>query len=44
MELTAPSNKNSANLDSSKLKIKQWRCVQFPCTLRKIYVPNLGYL
>ena len=29
--------KNSANLDSFKLKIKQWRCVECPCTLCKGY-------
>ena len=27
--------KNSANLDSFKLKIKQWRCLECPCTLCK---------
>ena len=36
--------KNSANLDSFKLKIKQWRCLECPCALRKTYLPNLGYL
>ena len=36
--------KNSANLDSFKLQIKQWRCLEFPCTLCKTYLPNLGYL
>ena len=36
--------KNSANLDSFKLKIKQWRCAECPCTLCKTYLPNLGYL
>ena len=34
--------KNSVNLDSFKLKINQWRCVECPCTLCKIYLPNLG--
>ena len=36
--------KNSANLDSFKLKIKQWRCAECPCTLCKTYLANLGYL
>ena len=36
--------KNSANLDSFKLKIKQCRCLECPFTLRKTYLPNLGYL
>ena len=36
--------KNSANLDSFKLKIKQWHCAECPCTLCKTYLPNLGYL
>ena len=36
--------KNSVNLDSFKLKIKQWRCVECPCTLCKTYIPSLGYL
>ena len=36
--------KNSADLDSFKLKIKQWRCIEFPCTLCKTYLSNLGYL
>ena len=35
--------KNSTNLDSSELKIKQWRCLECPCTLCKTYLPNLGY-
>ena len=25
--------KNSVNFDSFKLKIKQWRCLECPCTL-----------
>ena len=36
--------KNSANLDSFKLKIMQWRCLACPFTLSKTYLPNLGYL
>ena len=36
--------KNSANFDSSKFKIKQWRCLECLCTLSKIYLLNLGYL
>ena len=36
--------KNSGNLDSFKLKAKQWCCLECPCTLSKIYLPNLGYL
>ena len=36
--------KKLANLDSFKLKIKQWGCVKCPCTLCKTYLPNLGYL
>ena len=36
--------KNSANLDFSKLKIKQWRYLECPCTLSKTHFPNLGYL
>ena len=36
--------KNSANLVSFKLKIKQWRCLECTCTLCKTYLPNLGYL
>ena len=36
--------KNSANLDSFKLKIKQWRCKEFPRNLCKTYLPNLGSL
>ena len=36
--------KNPANLDSFKLKIKQWSCAECPCTLCKTYLPNLGYL
>ena len=36
--------KNSENLDSFKLKIKQWRCLECPCTLCKTYLPDLGYL
>ena len=36
--------KNLANLDSFKLKIKQWGCVKCPCTLCKTNLPNLGYL
>ena len=43
-KLLPPRIKNSANLDSFKLKIKQWRCVKCPCTLCKIYLPNIGYL
>ena len=35
--------KNSANLDSFKLKIKQWRCLECSCTISKTYLPNLGY-
>ena len=44
MELTAHQIKNSANLGSFKLEIKQGRCLECPCTLFKIYLPNLGYL
>ena len=33
--------KNSANLDSFKLKFKQWRCLERPCTLCKTYLPNI---
>ena len=29
--------KNSTNLDSFKLKIKQWRCLECSCTLCKTY-------
>ena len=36
--------KNLANLDSFKLQIKQWHCVECLCTLCKTYLPNLGYL
>ena len=36
--------KNSVNLDSFKLKIKQWPCLECPCTLCKTYLLNLGYL
>ena len=36
--------KNSANLDFLKLNIKPLRCLECPCTLCKIYLPNLGYL
>ena len=33
--LLPPQIKNSANLDSFKLKIKQWRCVEYPCIFCK---------
>ena len=36
--------KNSASLDSFKLKNKQECCVECPCILCKTYLPNLGYL
>ena len=36
--------KNSATSDSFKLKIKQWRCLECPCTLCKTFFLNLGYL
>ena len=36
--------KNSTNLNSFKLKIKQWCCPERPCTLCKTYLPNPGYL
>ena len=36
--------KNSANLDSLKLKLEEWRCLECLCTLCKIYLPNLGHL
>ena len=32
--------KNSANLDSFKLKIEQWCCLECPFTLSKTYLPN----
>ena len=36
--------KNSASLDSIKLKNKKWCCVECPCILCKTYLPKLGYL
>ena len=36
--------KTFENLDFFKLKIKQWRCLECPCLLSKIYLPNLSYL
>ena len=44
MELRPCEIKNLANLDSFKLKIKQWRCLESPCALCKTYLPSLGYL
>ena len=34
--------KYSANFDSFKLEIQQWRCLECPCTLCKTYLTNLG--
>ena len=36
--------KNSANLDSFKVKIQQCHCIECPGTLSKTYLLNLGYL
>ena len=36
--------RNSANLNSLKLKVKKWRYLECPCTLCKIYLRNLRYL
>ena len=36
--------KVSANSYYFRLTIKQWRCLECPCTLCKIYLPNLRYL
>ena len=36
--------KNSTNLDSFKLEIKQWRFLECSCTLCKTYLQNLGYV
>ena len=36
--------RKTKNLDSFKLKIKQWRCLECPCTLSKTFLPNPGYL
>ena len=41
---TDRNGRNSANLNSFKLKIKQWHCLECSCTLCKTYLPNLGYL
>ena len=32
--------KNSANLDSFKFKIKQWRCLECPCTFCKAFTES----
>ena len=35
--------KYSAHLNSFKSKIKHWHCLEYPCTLCKTYLQNLGY-
>ena len=36
--------KNSRSLNIFKQKIKIWIPLKCPCTLCKLYVPNLGYI
>ena len=36
--------KRCDNLISFKQKIKSWRPENCPCTLCKVYIPNLGYI
>ena len=38
--LLPPEIKNSGNLDSFKFKIKQWRCLECPCTFCKTFTES----
>ena len=36
--------KNSKSVNSFKKKIKQWIPENYPCTLCKTYIKNIGYI
>ena len=44
LNLLSREIKNSPNLDSLKLKIKQWRCLDCPCTLCKTYFLTSNFI
>ena len=44
MKLTVSPNKKFSKRGAFKLKIEQWRCLEWLCTLSKTHLPNLGYL